>query len=307
MIRLVVTRLLAGLVVIASVATICFFLMKLAPGGPFDSEAKQSPIVRKAQEARFHLNDPVTTQYAHYMRRLATGDLGFSIKQERTVNQIIGEHFRYSALIGLGALLVALGGGLTLGILAAARRNTWVDYLAMVIALIGVSLSSFVLGPMLIAVFAMQLGWLPPARLEGVTSLVLPSLALGIVYMGTIARLTRGGMLEVLDQDFIRTARAKGLSEKAVVLKHALRLGVLPVVTYLGPAVASLVSGSIVVEKIFQIPGLGMYFVNSIADRDHEVTIGVFVFYVTLLVILNIVVDIAFGMLDPRSRDKGRS
>jgi len=200
-------------------------------------------------------------------------------------------------------LLMALGMGLMLGVAAAWRRNTWIDYASMTLALIGVSLSSFVIGPMLIAFFSIKLGWLPPTRVDSLSSYILPAFSLGLVYMGTVARLARGGLLEVLNQDFIRTARAKGLSEPRVVLKHALRLGVLPVVTYIGPAAAGLVSGSFVVEKIFQIPGLGMYFVNSIADRDYNVIIGVFVFYVSLLVVLNIVVDILFGILDPRSRE----
>lgn len=303
MIRLLSSRLLAGVVVVFAVATICFFLLRQAPGGPFDTEARQSLVVKRALEERYHLNDSLVSQYAAYMKGLAVGDLGYSIKQERTVNNIIAEHFPRSAAVGLLGLVMALGMGLMLGVAAAWRRNTWVDYVSMTIALVGVSLSSFVIGPMLIALLSIKLGWLPPTRLDQLSSYILPSLSLGLVYMGTVARLARGGLLEVLNQDFIRTARAKGLSERRVVLKHALRLGVLPVVTYIGPAAAGLVSGSFVVEKIFQIPGLGMFFVNSIADRDYNVIIGVFVFYVSLLVILNIAVDILFGILDPRSRE----
>jgi oligopeptide transport system permease protein len=303
MMRLVVSRLLAGLVVVISVATICFFLMRQAPGGPFDTEARQSESVRRGLEERFHLRDPLWTQYTAYMAGLARGDLGYSIKQERTVNNIIAEHFPRSAAIGLMGLVMAMAFGGMLGVVAAWRRNSWIDYLSMTLALIGISLSSFVIGPILIAIFAIKLGWLPPARTDSVAAFILPAVSLGLVYMGTIARLTRGGMLEVLNQDFIRTARAKGLSEPVVIFKHALRSGILPVITYLGPAVAGMVSGSFVVEKIFQIPGLGMYFVNSIPDRDYDVIIGVFVFYVSLLVVLNIVVDLLIGVLDPRSRE----
>jgi oligopeptide transport system permease protein len=290
-------------VVIISVATICFFLMRQAPGGPFDTEARQSESVRRGLEERFHLRDPLWTQYTSYMGGLARGDLGYSIKQERTVNNIIAEHFPRSAAIGLMGLVMAMAFGGMLGVVAAWRRNSWIDYLSMTLALIGISLSSFVIGPILIAIFAIKLGWLPPARTDSLTAFILPAISLGLVYMGTIARLTRGGMLEVLNQDFIRTARAKGLSEPVVIFKHALRSGILPVITYLGPAVAGMVSGSFVVEKIFQIPGLGMYFVNSIPDRDYDVIIGVFVFYVSLLVMLNIVVDLLIGLLDPRSRE----
>jgi oligopeptide transport system permease protein len=303
MMRLVVSRLLAGLVVVISVATICFFLMRQAPGGPFDTEARQSESVRRGLEERFHLRDPLWTQYTAYMAGLARGDLGYSIKQERTVNNIIAEHFPRSAAIGLMGLVMAMAFGGMLGVVAAWRRNSWIDYLSMTLALIGISLSSFVIGPILIAIFAIKLGWLPPARTDSIAAFILPAVSLGLVYMGTIARLTRGGMLEVLNQDFIRTARAKGLSEPVVIFKHALRSGILPVITYLGPAVAGMVSGSFVVEKIFQIPGLGMYFVNSIPDRDYDVIIGVFVFYVSLLVVLNIVVDLLIGVLDPRSRE----
>jgi len=167
-------------------------------------------------------------------------------------------------------------------------------------ALIGISIPAFVLGPLLIAAFALDLGWLPPARVDGVRSLILPAITLGTIYLGTIARLTRGGMIDALGHDFIRTARAKGVPERRVVMRHALRVGIAPVVTYLGPATAALISGSFVVEKIFQIPGLGTYFVTSVADRDYPVVTGVFVFYAALLVALNLAVDVAYGVLDPR-------
>jgi oligopeptide transport system permease protein len=174
----------------------------------------------------------------------------------------------------------------------------------MGIALVGISIPTFVVGPLLIASVSLKLGWLPPARIDSLASFILPSLTLGLVYLGTVARLARGGMLEALGQDFVRTARAKGLPERRVVWKHALRVGITPVVTYLGPATAAMISGSFVVEKIFQIPGLGTYFVNSITDRDYPVLTGVFVFYATLLVLLNLAVDLAYGVLDPRVRER---
>jgi oligopeptide transport system permease protein len=172
-------------------------------------------------------------------------------------------------------------------------------------ALIGISIPAFVLGPLLIAALSLHLGWLPPAQIAGARSLVLPAITLGAVYLATIARLTRGGLLDVLDQDFVRTARAKGLTERRVIARHALRLGIAPVVTYLGPAVAALISGSFVVEKIFQIPGLGTYFITSVAERDYPVVTGVFVFYAALLAVCNLAVDLAYGALDPRLRDAG--
>jgi ABC-type dipeptide/oligopeptide/nickel transport system permease component len=193
-----------------------------------------------------------------------------------------------------------------LGAVAAWRRNTWIDHLAMTGALIGISIPAFVLGPLLIAALALRLGWLPPAQVDGPASLILPAITLGMIYLATIARLTRGGLIDVLDQDFIRTARAKGLPERQVIARHALRIGIMPVVTYLGPAAAAMISGSFVVEKIFQIPGLGTYFVTSVAERDYPVVTGVFVFYAALLVVLNLAVDLTYGVLDPRVRERAR-
>jgi oligopeptide transport system permease protein len=216
------------------------------------------------------------------------------------VAALIAEHGPISALLGLLALSAAVAIGVAAGVVAAWRRNTWVDAAVMTGALIGISIPAFVLGPLLIAAFALDLGWLPPARVDGVRSLILPAITLGTIYLGTIARLTRGGMIDALGHDFIRTARAKGVPERRVVVRHALRVGIAPVVTYLGPATAALISGSFVVEKIFQIPGLGTYFVTSVADRDYPVVTGVFVFYAALLVALNLAVDVAYGVLDPR-------
>jgi oligopeptide transport system permease protein len=224
------------------------------------------------------------------------------MKKDLSVNQLIAEHGPVSAIIGLLGLLTAVILGIAMGVFAAWRKNSWVDYVLMTLALVGISIPSFVLGPMMIAALSIHLGWLPPARIDGVSSYILPSVTLGLIYLGTIARLTRGGMLDALGQDFIRTARAKGLPERRVIWKHALRVGILPVVTYLGPATAALISGSFVVEKIFQIPGLGTYFINSITDRDYPVLTGVFVFYAAILVLLNLAVDLAYGAIDPRAR-----
>jgi len=217
---------------------------------------------------------------------------------------LIARHAPVSAIVGLLGLTAAVVLGVGIGVIAAWRRNTWVDYVLMGVALIGISVPSFVLGPLMIAGIPIHLGWLPPARIDAAASYVLPAITLGMIYLGTIARLARGGMLDTLHQDFVRTARAKGLPERIVVAKHALRVGIVPVVTYLGPATAAMISGSFVVEKIFQIPGLGSYFINSITDRDYPLLTGVFVFYATFLVLLNLAVDITYGILDPRVRER---
>ncbi len=303
MLRLIGTRIAGGVGVIVAVAALSFFLLHAAPGGPFDAERAVPQAVKRNIEAHYHLDEPLVTQFARYMGGVARLDFGQSMKRSATVNEIIANHFPYSLMIGLMALTIAVGFGVSMGVIAAWRRNTWVDYLLMTLALLGISVPSIVLGPLFIGFFSLQLGWLPPARIEGLSSYILPSLVLGLIYMGTIARLSRGAMLEVLNQDFVRTARAKGLRERVVIWKHAMRLGIVAVVTYLGPAAATLVSGSFVVEKIFGVPGLGGYFVDSITNRDYPVLCGVLVFYVVFLVALNIAVDIVHGVLDPRIRE----
>jgi len=304
MLRLILARAFGGFVVLAAVATISFFLLRAAKGGPFDEERNVPPEIQRNIEERYHLRDPLWKQYTHHMAGMLTFDFGHSMKRQQTVNEIIATHFPYSITLGVMSILIAVALGVSAGVVAAWKRNTWTDYAMMTVALLGISIPSFVLGPLLIAGFALHLHLLPPARVEGLSSYILPALALGLIYAGTIARLSRGGMLETLNQDFIRTARAKGLSERAVVLRHALRIGLVPVLTYLGPATAALVSGSFVIEKIFQIPGLGFFFVTTIAERDYPVLTGVLTFYIAFLVLLNLLVDIGYGLLDPRIRDK---
>jgi len=322
--RFILARLAAGFLVVLSVATISFFLLKAAPGGPFDEERAMPPEIKRNVEKRYHLDWSVPRQYLHYMDGLlpidlfdvesdAVGlhwggfkkpDLGHSMKRTQTVEEIIAQSFPVSARLGLMALFFASLAGIFLGVLAASRHNTWWDHGAMGVALVGISIPSFVLGPILIMIFALGLKWLPPAQYTGLSSLILPGAALGMIYMGVIARLSRGGMLEILRQDYIRTARAKGLAEKSVVWKHGVRLGLMPVVTYLGPAAAHLVAGTFVIEKIFQLPGLGFYGVASITDRDYPLLSGILVFYSVFLVVLNLLVDISYGILDPRIRGK---
>ena len=306
MIRFLAGRLVAAAAIVFVVATASFLLLHAAPGGPFDTAERRSAEVQKAMEDRYGLHDPIASQYLHAMGQLLRGDLGVSMRKDRSVNDLIAEHGPVSAVLGLMGMLTAVILGVALGVVAAWRRNTWVDYASMTVALLGISIPSFVLGPLLIAAISIELGWLPPARIDSAGSYILPALTLGMIYLGTIARLARGGMLDALNQDFVRTARAKGLHERVVVWKHALRVGITPVVTYLGPATAAMISGSFVVEKIFQIPGLGTYFITSIVDRDYPVLTGVFVFYATLITLLNLIVDVLYGVIDPRVRGGAR-
>jgi oligopeptide transport system permease protein len=305
-IRMLAGRLAASVAIVVAVATASFVLLHAAPGGPFDTDQRRSPAVQRAMEDRYGLHEPMWRQYGRAMAQLARGDLGVSMKHDVPVGRLIARHGPISALLGLLALAAALAIGVALGAIAAWRRNTWVDALVMAGALLGISIPAFVLGPLLIAAISLDLGWLPASRIDGARSLILPAITLGGVYLATIARLTRGGLLDVLDQDFVRTARAKGLPEHRVIARHALRVGITPVVTYLGPAAAALISGSFVVEKIFQIPGLGTYFITSVLERDYPVVTGVFVFYAALLAALNLAVDLAYGVLDPRLREATR-
>jgi oligopeptide transport system permease protein len=323
-IRFILARLGSGLLVVFFAATIAFFMLKAAPGGPFDDERAMPAEIKRNIEKRYHLDWSIPRQYVSYMDGLLPvdlfevtsdsfglhfggfkrPDLGHSMKRTQTVEEIIGQSFPVSARLGLMALLFASVGGIFLGVLAASRHNTWGDHAAMGVALMGISIPSFVLGPILIMIFALGLKWLPPAQFTGFSSLIMPGAALGMIYMGTIARLSRGGMLEILRQDYIRTARAKGVSERKVVWKHGVRLGLMPVITYLGPAAAHLVAGTFVIEQIFQLPGLGFYFIASITDRDYPLLCGLLVFYSVFLIFFNLLVDLAYGFLDPRIRSK---
>jgi oligopeptide transport system permease protein len=297
-----IVRRVAGFVpVLFVIVSLAFFMMRLAPGGPFDQERALPEQVRANIEARYHLDEPLSRQYLRYLGDVLRGDLGPSFRYpDRTVNELLGLGFPVSLTLGLCGLGVALLLGGTGGILAGLRRNSLLDYLSMSFALGGVSVPNFVLGPILMLVFALWLGWLPVAGWGTWRHLVLPSLTLGTFYAAYVARLTRAGMLEVIGQDFVRTARAKGLREAAVVLRHALPTAILPVVTYLGPASAAILTGSVVVETIFSIPGIGRYFVGSALNRDYTMVLGTVVFYSALLLLLNLVVDVLYAYLDPR-------
>lgn len=297
-----IVRRVAGFVpVLFVIVSLAFFMMRLAPGGPFDQERVLPEQVRANIEARYHLDEPLSRQYLRYLGDVLRGDLGPSFRYpDRSVNELLGLGFPVSLSLGLCGLAVAVLLGGTSGIVAGLRRNTCLDYLTMSFALGGVSVPNFVLGPVLMLVFALWLGWLPVAGWGTWRHLVLPSLTLGTFYAAYVARLTRAGMLEVIGQDFVRTARAKGLREAVVVLRHALPSAILPVVTYLGPASAAILTGSVVVETIFSIPGIGRYFVGSALNRDYTMVLGTVVFYSVLLLLLNLVVDVLYAYLDPR-------
>lgn len=301
MLRFVLRRILQTVPVLFVIVTATFFMIRFVPGGPFTAEKAVTPEILRNLEAHYGLDKPLFQQYLDYLGSLLRGDLGPSFKYpNRTVNEIIADALPVSLELGLISLTIALVLGIGLGVTAAIRKNTWIDYLCSGVATIGICLPTFVLGPLLVLLFAIHLGWFNASGWYFGIDRVLPSMTLGFVYAAYIARLTRGGMLEVLSQDYIRTARAKGASEARVIAKHALRGGLLPVVSFLGPAVAGILTGSFVIETIFQIPGLGRSFVQSAFNRDYTLVLGTVILYASLIILLNLVVDIVQVWLNPK-------
>ena len=302
--RFVGLRLLQAIPVIFVVITVTFFLVRLAPGGPFDSEKAVLPEVKAALEAQYRLDLPLVQQYTAYLGDLLQGDLGPSFKYPgRDVNELITAGLPITAELGLYALLVAVFIGGIAGVIAALRPNTAQDYVPMTAAMIGICMPSFLLGPLLVLVFGIYLDWLPVSGWGDIPGdKILPAITLGSAYAAYIARLSRAGMLEVMNQDYIRTARAKGLPEWQVVIRHGLRGGLIPVVAFLGPAFAGLLAGSFVVETIFQIPGLGRFYVQAAFNRDYTMILGTTVFLSTLIVLFNLLSDILAAWMNPRLR-----
>lgn len=306
--RFITLRLLQAIPVLLVVITATFFLVRMAPGGPFASEKAVMPQVKAALEARYRLDQPMLQQYFSYLGDLTRGDLGPTFRYPgRSVEELIMDGLPVTAELGFYALLVAIVFGVVSGVVAALKPNTWRDYAPMSAAMIGICMPSFLLGPLLVLVFGIWLQWLPVSG-WGVApgDKILPSLTLGAMYAGYIARLSRSGMLDVLSQDYLRTARAKGLPERVVIIKHALRGGLLPVVSYLGPAFAHMLSGSFVVETIFQIPGLGRFYVQAAFNRDYTMILGTTVFLATLIVVFNLLSDVIAAWLNPRLRHQYR-
>lgn len=289
------------ILVVWIIVTVTFFLMHAIPGGPFARDKKLPPEIIKAIEARYQLDQPLWVQYVSYLRNLIKWDLGPSYKYTgRSVNDMISSAFPVSATLGLLAVACALGFGLPAGIISALKQNKWQDNLVMFLAIIGVSVPSFVIAAILMYVFALKLQWLPPAMWGKPSQAVMPVIALSTMEMAVFARLMRSSMLEVINQDYIKVARAKGLPERLVIWRHAVRNALIPVVTVAGPLVADVLTGSFVIERIFAIPGLGRHFVTSISNRDYTVTLGVTVFYSIFLVIMMLLVDLAYAWIDPR-------
>lgn len=297
----IIKRLIAMVVTLWFIITLTFFLMHSIPGSPFNEERNTSEAVQRNLEKFYHLDEPLYVQYGMYLKSVVTFDFGPSIKKSsQTVNEMLGRGFPVSLELGIVTLIVAVFSGIALGIIAALRHNGFIDYLAMTIAVLGISVPNFVLATLLIQQLAVNLAILPVATWSSPKHMILPTLALATGPMAIIARLTRSSMLEVLTQDYIKTAKAKGLSPVKIVFKHALRNALLPVVTVLGSLAASILTGTFVIEKIFAIPGMGKYFVESINTRDYPVIMGTTVFYSSILIIMLFLVDIAYGILDPR-------
>lgn len=305
MITIILKRILLAIPVLIAVATLTFFLIKQAPGGPFDAEKAVSPQVLKNLNAVYNLDASEWEQYTDYMTGVIQGDFGPSFKYPgRSVTEMIASGLPITFELAMYAILIALVIGVLSGVLAALKRNTMLDFIPMAIAMIGICVPTFLMGPLLVLIFGIQLELLPVAgwgQLSG--DKILPSITLGFAYAAYIARLSRGGMLEVLNQDFIRTARAKGLTERMVVIKHAMQGGLIPVVSFLGPAIAGLLAGSFVVETIFQIPGLGRFYVEAALNRDYTMILGTTIFFSAMIVFFNLISDLASLWLNPRSRD----
>lgn len=305
MLGFIVRRTLWAVPVLIVISMITFGLMHAVPGNPFDQNPEKPlpPAIVQRLEKFYHLKDPLPKQYIDYIASVLKGDLGPSYQyRDRTVNDLIANHFPISLVLGLFALTVALSIGIPLGIVSALKQNTAIDYFSMFFAISGVSVPAMTLAPFLIWIFALQLGWLPVARWGTFAQAIMPAITLGTGGAAILARLTRATMLQVIREDFIRTARAKGVSERMVTIKHALRNALIPVVTVLGPMLAGLVTGSMVVEQIFAIPGMGKYYVGAVSARDYPVIMGMTLVYAVLLVTANLVVDLMYSWIDPRIR-----
>lgn len=301
MLRFLLRRVLLGIPVLVAVATLTFLIMHWVPGGPFDTEKILPPAIIANIEAKYHLDQPVGIQYLLYMKQLLQGDLGPSYKYiGRDVSDILRDTFPVSFTLGMCAVLVVLGMGVPAGIISAYWKNSLLDRSILLFAAMGISIPSFVLGAVSVWIFSHQWHLLPPALWEGPRHMILPAFALGAGFAGYIARLTRTTVLDVLSSDYIRTARAKGLTEFKILIKHVLINSIYPIVSVMGPLTAGLVTGSFVIEFVFSIPGMGRFFITAVTNRDYPLIMGVTLVYAVLIVVANIVVDIIYGWLDPR-------
>jgi oligopeptide transport system permease protein len=303
----VTRRLLTSIPTLLVIVTVAFFMMRVAPGGPFDRERALPVEIERNVLKAYHLDQPLLLQYRDYLLGVLQGDFGPSFKyRDFTVAELLATGFPASLEVGGLAILLAIGLGIALGTLAALRQNTGYDHAVMATAMTGITLPNFVMAPLLTLVFGVWLRWLPVAGWNGgaVPNLILPVIALALPQIAYIARLTRGSMIEVLHANYIRTARAKGLRERIVVVRHALKGALMPVVSYLGPATAQVVTGSVVIETIFGIPGIGRYFVQGALNRDYTLVMGTVITYAVLIILLNLVVDLLYGLLDPKVKQR---
>lgn len=305
MAKYIVKRIIGMIPTMLIIITLSFFIVRVAPGGPFSNERALTETLLRNIEAKYHMDEPLIKQYARYLFDVLRGDLGPSYKyMDYDVNYYIAHSLPNSMVLGFISMSIAIVVGITLGVLAAVYQNSWIDYLCMFLAVIGISVPLFVVAPVLQWIFALKLGWLPTSGWyntgEGWKTIILPTIALSFEYFATIARLTRSSMLETLRSDYIRTAKAKGMKESTIILKHAMKGAMLPVVSYLGPAFAGILTGSVVVEQIFRVPGLGKFFVQSSFNRDYTMIVGVVIVYSLILVVMNLIVDIVYALLDPR-------
>lgn len=303
MLHYIIKRIIAGMLSLFTLITITFFLMHSVPGGPFSpAEERNMPqaIIERLEE-KYGLDKPVHEQYLNYLKGVARGDLGISFKQEDTsVNEMIERGFPISAKVGIVAVIFSVLAGVPLGVISAVKRGKWQDWTSMIMATVGIAIPNFVVAVLLMFFFSIKLRWFPVYGLNSIKSYILPVFGLTLGPISYIARLMRSSMLEVMRQDYIRTARAKGVHEFFVVMKHALRNSIIPVVTYVVPLVAALLTGSFVIERLFAIPGIGREFVTGINDRDYSIIIGLTIFFGGIIIVTNILVDLLYAVIDPR-------
>lgn len=304
--KYILKRIITSIITIWLLATVVFILVRLMPGDPFTSE-KLTPEIRQNLERYYGFDKSVPEQYFTYMKNLLKGDFGYSIKYvNQSVNRIIKDSFPYSADLGLRALSMSVSLGLVLGIIAALNRGRTLDYVCIIIAIIGTSVPEFIIGALLQYFFGIKWGLLPVAQYQGLKYTILPSIALGFYTLAMVSRLMRASMLEIVQQDYIKTAKSKGISKFRITFKHQIRNAIMPIITVLGPTVAAVLTGTFVIEAIFAIPGMGKYYVQGVQNLDYPVILGMTVFYGAFLVIANMVVDILYGVVDPRIRVEGR-
>ena len=305
MLRYTLLRLLGAIPTLLFVIALAFLMVRAAPGGPFDSERALPPEIEANIERHYHLDEPLPTQFVRYLGGLLKGDLGPSFRyRDYTVGELIGNAFPMSLKLGSMAMLLALVVGISAGVVAALRQGSLLDRAVMAAAMTGISIPVFVIAPVLVLLFAVKLRWLPAGWSGGggAAALILPVITLALPQIAYIARLMRASMIDVLGSDFIRTARAQGLGTVSIIRYHALKPALLPVLSYLGPAIAGILTGSVVVEEVFGVPGLGQFFVRGALNRDYTLVLGIVIFYATLIVLLNLLVDILYGVIDPRVR-----